>query len=137
LAPALNDLIGGQVQLMFGDMPSSLQHIKSGAIRGLAITTAARSPVLPDLPTVAETVPGYEASAWFGVGAPKGTPDAIIAKLNREVNAGLNDATLAAKLAQMGSTPIVVTPREFGDHIAAETKKWAAAVSASGAKAAD
>ena len=135
LAPALNDLISGQVQLMFGDMPSSLQHIRAGSIRGLAVTTVTRSTVMPELPTVAETVPGYEASAWFGLGAPKGTPAAIVDKLNAAVNAGLADPKLADKIAQMGATPIVVTPQAFASHIAAETKKWAGAVKASGAKA--
>jgi tripartite-type tricarboxylate transporter receptor subunit TctC len=135
LAPALTDLISGQVQLMFGDMPSSIQHIRSGSIRALAVTTAARSAVMSDLPTVAETVAGYEASAWFGLGVPKGTPAAIVAKLNREVNAGLTDAQLSERIAQIGATPIVVTPPEFEAFIAAETKKWASAVKASGAKA--
>jgi tripartite-type tricarboxylate transporter receptor subunit TctC len=135
LAPALTDLISGQVQLMFGDMPSSIQHIRSGSIRALAVTTAVRSAVMPDLPTVAETVPGYEASAWFGLGAPKGTPAAIVAKLNREVNVGLIDAKLSERFAQLGASPIVVTPPEFEAFIAAETLKWATAVKASGAKA--
>ena len=135
LAPALTDLISGQVQLMFGDMPSSIQHIRSGSIRALAVTTATRSAVMPDLPTVAETVPGYEASAWFGLGVPKGTPAAIVAKLNREVNAGLTDAKLSERIAQIGAAPIVVTPPEFEAFIAVETRKWAAAVKASGAKA--
>jgi tripartite-type tricarboxylate transporter receptor subunit TctC len=135
LAPALTDLISGQVQLMFGDMPSSIQHIRSGSIRALAVTTAVRSAVMLDLPTVAETVPGYEASAWFGLGVPKGTPAAIVVKLNREVNAGLTDAKLSERIAQIGATPIVVTPPEFEAFIAAETKKWASAVKASGAKA--
>ncbi|MEI8151569.1 MAG: tripartite tricarboxylate transporter substrate binding protein [Hyphomicrobiales bacterium] len=135
LAPAMTDLISGQVQLMFGDMPSAIQHIRSGSIRGLAVTTAARSAIMPDLPTVAETVPGYEASAWFGLGAPKGTPPAIVAKLNREVNAGLSDAKLSERIEKLGAAPIVVTPLEFETFIAAETRKWAAAVKASGAKA--
>jgi tripartite-type tricarboxylate transporter receptor subunit TctC len=135
LAPALTDLISGQVQLMFGDMPSSIQHIRSNSIRALAVTTATRSAVMPDLPTVAETVPGYEASAWFGLGVPRGTPDAIVAKLNREVNAGLTDAKLNERIAQLGATPIVVTPPDFKAFITAETQKWAAAVKASGAKA--
>jgi tripartite-type tricarboxylate transporter receptor subunit TctC len=135
LAPALTDLISGQVQLMFGDMPSSIQHIRSGSVRALAVTTAARSTVMPDLPTVAETVPGYEASAWFGLGVPKGTPAAIVAKLNREVNAGLTDPKLSERIAQTGAAPIIVTPSEFEAFIAAESKKWASAVKASGAKA--
>jgi tripartite-type tricarboxylate transporter receptor subunit TctC len=135
LAPALTDLISGQVQLMFGDMPSSIQHVRSGAVRTLAVTTAERSAVMPELPTVAETLPGYEASAWFGLGAPKGTPAAIVAKLNREVNAGLTDAKLRERIAQTGAAPIVVSPAEFEAFIAAETRKWATAVKASGAKA--
>jgi tripartite-type tricarboxylate transporter receptor subunit TctC len=135
LAPALTDLISGQVQLMFGDMPSSIQHVRAGSVRALAVTTAARSPVMPDLPTVAETVPGYEASAWFGLGVPKGTPAAIVAKLNREVNAGLTDPKLSERIAQIGAAPIIVSPPEFETFIAAETKKWASAVKASGAKA--
>ena len=135
LAPALTDLISGQVQLMFGDIPSSIQHIRSGSIRALAVTTSTRSAVMSDLPTVAETVPGYEASAWFGLGVPKGSPAAIVAKLNREVNAGLTDAKLSERIAQTGAAPIIVTPPEFEAFIAAETKKWASAVKASGAKA--
>src|SRR5262249_16970893 len=103
-APALTDLISGQVQLIFDNMPSSIEHIRAGKLRALAVTTAARSPALPDVPTVAETVPGYEASAWFGMGAPKGTPPEVINKLNAQINAALADPNIQARLADLGGT---------------------------------
>jgi tripartite-type tricarboxylate transporter receptor subunit TctC len=124
-APALTDLIGGTVHVMFDNMPSSLPHIQGGKLRALGVTTAKRSDALPDVPTVAETVPGYEASAWFGMGAPKGTPADVIDKLNREINAALQDAKVKAKLAELGGVLIPGTPADFGKVIAEETDKWA------------
>ncbi len=131
-APALTDLISGQVQLMFDNMPSSIEHIRAGKLRALAVTTAVRSPALPDVPTVAETVPGYEASAWFGMGAPKGTPPEVINKLNSEINAALADPNIQARLADLGGTVMAGTPADFGKVIADETDKWSKVVNAVG-----
>jgi tripartite-type tricarboxylate transporter receptor subunit TctC len=124
-APALTDLLSGTVHVMFDNMPSSLPHIKAGTLRALAVTTAQRSPALPDVPTVSETVPGYEASAFFGMAVPKGTPAEIIAKLNAEINNGLRDEKVKARLADLGGTLIPGTPEEFGKLVAQETEKWA------------
>jgi len=134
-APALIDLIGGQVHVMFDNLPSSIGHIKAGKLRALAVTTARRSSALPDVPTVAETVSGYEASAWFGISVPKGTPAAIVNKLNGEMNAALADAGMKAKFAELGGDPIAGTPAAFWKLHAAETEKWAKVVKFSGAKA--
>jgi tripartite-type tricarboxylate transporter receptor subunit TctC len=134
-APALVDLMGGQVQVMFDVLAGSLPHIRSGALRALAVTTSARAAALPEVPTIAETVPGYEASTWFGFAAPKGTPPEIIARLNQVINAGLADPTIRARLAEVGSDPMPMSPAAFGAMLAAETQKWAAVVKASGAKA--
>jgi tripartite-type tricarboxylate transporter receptor subunit TctC len=123
-APALTDLLAGQVHVMFDNLPPSMQHIKAGTLRPLAVTTAQRSPELPDVPTVAETVPGYEASAFFGLSAPKGTPKEIIALINREVNVALKDPEILAKLKNLGGIPIPGTPEEFGKIVASETDKW-------------
>src|SRR5262245_25594752 len=133
-APALTDLISGQVQLMFDNMPSSIEHIKAGKLRALAVTTATRSPELPDVPTVAETVPGYEASAWFGMGAPKGTPPDIINRLNQAINTALADPNIQARLRDLGGAPMAGTPADFGKVIADETDKWAKVVKAVGVK---
>ncbi|MEA2636301.1 MAG: hypothetical protein QOH92_3068 [Chloroflexota bacterium] len=133
-APALTDLMGGQVQVLFDNMPSSIEYLKVGKLRPLAVTTATRSDALPGVPTVAETVPGYEASAWFGLGAPKGTPAEIVDKLNAAVNAGLADPKLKARLADLGGTMLVGPPAEFGKLIAEETEKWAKVVKFSGAR---
>jgi tripartite-type tricarboxylate transporter receptor subunit TctC len=133
-APALTDLISGQVQVMFDNMPSSIEQIKAGKLRALAVTTAMRSPELPDVPTVAETVPGYEASAWFGMGAPKGTPPDIINRLNKAINAALADPNIQARLRELGGTSIAGTPADFGKVIADETDKWAKVVTAVGVK---
>jgi tripartite-type tricarboxylate transporter receptor subunit TctC len=133
--PALIDLIAGQVQVLFDNMPSSIGYIKSGKLRALGVTTAKRSPVLPDVPAVGETVPGYEASAWFGMGVPKGTPREIVLKLNREVNAALADNAMRAKLAELGGIPIPGAPEDFWKTHAMETEKWAKVVRFSGAKA--
>jgi tripartite-type tricarboxylate transporter receptor subunit TctC len=124
-APALTDLLSGTVHVMFDNMPSSLPHIKAGTLRALAVTTAQRSPALPDVPTVSETVPGYEASAFFGMAVPKGTPAEIIGKLNAEINNGLRDEKVKARLADLGGTLIPGTPEEFGKLVAQETEKWA------------
>jgi tripartite-type tricarboxylate transporter receptor subunit TctC len=134
-SPALTDMLGGQVQVMFDNLPSSIGHIEGGRLRALAVTTTERSKALPDVPTVAETVPGYEASAWFGVAAPKGTPRDIIEKLNKTVNEALADPDIQAKLAQLGGTLIPGTPEDFGKLIADETEKWSKVVKATGATA--
>jgi tripartite-type tricarboxylate transporter receptor subunit TctC len=131
-APALTDLISGQVQLMFDNMPASIEHIRAGKLRALAVTTAARSPALPDVPTVAETIPGYEASAWFGMSAPKGTPPEIINKLNASISAALADPNIQARLADLGGTVMAGTPADFGKVIADETEKWSKVVNAVG-----
>jgi tripartite-type tricarboxylate transporter receptor subunit TctC len=133
-APALTDLIGGQVQVMFDNMPSSIEHIRAGKLRALAVTTATRSEALPDVPVLADFVPGYEASAWFGVGVTKGTPRAVIDKLNREVNLALADPKIKTKLAELGGTLTPGTPEDFGRIIAEETEKWAKVVNAAGVK---
>jgi tripartite-type tricarboxylate transporter receptor subunit TctC len=131
--PALADLISGQVHVLFDNLPSSAGHIKGGRIRALAVTSAEREPSMPELPTVGETVPGYEATAWFGIGMPKGTPREIIDKLNAEVNRALADPAMRARLAELGGKPISGTPEDFGKVIAAETEKWAKVVISSGA----
>jgi tripartite-type tricarboxylate transporter receptor subunit TctC len=132
--PAITDLIGGQVDVLFDNMPSIIGHIRQGSVRALGVTTAQRSPALPDVPAVAETVPGYEASAWFGAAAPKGTPAAAIARLNREMNAALADPGMRAKLADLGGVPIPGTPADFWALHKMETEKWAKIVKFSGAK---
>jgi len=131
-APAITDMLGGQVQLIFDNMPSIIQHVRAGSLRALAVTTTARSPLLPDVATVAETVPGYEASALFGMGAPKNTPKEIIAKLNQEINAVLAEPTIKAKLIDLGGEPLIGTPEAFGAMIVAETEKWEKVVRSAG-----
>jgi len=133
-APAITDMLGGQVQVIFDNMPSIIQHIKSGSLRALAVTTTQRSPQLPDTPTVAETVPGYEASALFGMGAPKNTPKEIIAKLNAEINAVLAEPAIKARLVELGGEPLIQTPEQFGKDIVAETEKWRKVVEGAGIK---
>jgi len=123
-APAITDMLGGQVQVIFDNMPSIIQHIRSGALRALAVTTLESSALLPDVPTVAATVPGYEASALFGMGAPKNTPKEIIAKLNAEVNAILAEPDMKKRLVDLGGDPLIQTPEKFGADIVAETEKW-------------
>jgi tripartite-type tricarboxylate transporter receptor subunit TctC len=132
--PAMTALLGGEVQVGFGDMASAIEFVKAGKLRGLAVTTAERSPAL-DLPTVAEVVPGYEASSWFGVGAPRGTPPEIIAMLNREINLGLADAQVKARLGNVGGTTLPGSAADFGRLCVDETEKWAKVVKAAGAKA--
>lgn len=131
--PALNDLIAGQVQVMFDNLPSSAGFIKDGRIRALAVTTATREASLPNVPTVGETVPGYEASAWFGVSAPKGTPRDVVEKLNVAINQLLADPKIQKRLAELGGTPIPATPEDFGKLISSETQKWEKVVKTSGA----
>ena len=132
--PALTDMIGGQVQAMVDALPASLPHIRSGALRALGVTTAARSDVLPDIPTIGDSVPGYEASVWIGVGAPKDTPSAIIDRLNREINAGLANPRIKAQYAELGNAPMPFTPGEYGTFLAAETEKWAKVIRAANIK---
>ena len=134
-APALTDLIAGHIHVMFDAMPASLPNIRSGALRALAVTTSTRSRALPDLPTVAETVPGYETSSWYGVGAPKGTPSEIVERLNREIAAGLENSIIKGRLAEAQAAPMPLTSVQFGMHIAAETEKWGKVVKAVGIKA--
>jgi len=122
--PALTDLLGGQVQMMFSPLSSWIGYVKTGKLRALAVTTAARSEVLPDLPTVGEFVPGYQAAGWFGVCAPRKTPDEIIDTLNREINAGLSDATMKARFRELSATTFGGSPADFARHIADETEKW-------------
>ncbi len=133
-APALTDLLGGQVQVYFGPMPSSIEYIKTGKLRALAVTTATRSEALPDLPTVGDFLPGYEASTWLGVGAPKNTPVEIVDKLNTEINAGLADPKMKARIADLGGTVFSGSPADFGKFIADETEKWGKVVRAADIK---
>jgi tripartite-type tricarboxylate transporter receptor subunit TctC len=133
-APALTDMLGGQVQVIFDNMPSVIQHIRSGSLRALAVTTRERSPQLPDTPTVADTVPGYEASALFGMGAPKNTPKEVIGKLNGEINAILAEPDMRKRLIELGGEPLIQSPEAFGDQIRAETEKWKKVVEFAGLK---
>ena len=133
-APALTDMLGGQVQAMFGTMPASIEYVRAGKLRPLAVTSARRSELLPDLPTVGDFVPGYETSAWQGVGAPRNTPAEIIDKLNKEINAGLADPKIKTRVADMGGTVLAGSPADFGKLIADETEKWGKVVKFSGAK---
>jgi tripartite-type tricarboxylate transporter receptor subunit TctC len=133
-APALTDLLGGQVQVMFADMPSSIEYVRTGKLVVLAVTTATRSEALPQLPSVSEFVPGFEASAWWGVGAPRNTPPEIVDVLNKEINVALADAKIKARLAELGGTAIAGSPTDFGKLVADETEKWAKVVKFSGAK---
>ena len=133
--PALTDLIGGQVQVLFNPLPSTIEYIRAGTLRALAVTAAARSEVLPDIPTVSEFVPGYEASTWFGVGAPKGTPTGIVDKLNNEINAGLADPKMKARLAELGGMILTGSPTDFGTLIADETEKLGKVIRSANIKA--
>jgi tripartite-type tricarboxylate transporter receptor subunit TctC len=133
--PAMADLIGGQVQVGFATMTASIGHIRSGKLRALAVTTATRSDALPELPTVRDFVPGFEASSWFGVAAPKGTPAAIVDRLNTEINAGLAEGRIRARLADMGGMLLAGSPTDFGRLIADETEKWGKVIRAANIKA--
>jgi tripartite-type tricarboxylate transporter receptor subunit TctC len=135
VAAGLTDMLSGQVQVTFGTTASTLEYIRAGTLRALAVTTAERAAALPELPTIAEFVPGYEASAWFGAGAPASTPAEIVDKLNGEINACLTDPKLKARIADLGGVAIMGSPADFGKLIAAETEKWAKVVKFSGAKA--
>jgi tripartite-type tricarboxylate transporter receptor subunit TctC len=132
-APALIDLLGGRVQVMFDNLGNSIDHIRAGELRALAVTTTARSPLLPQVPTVAEFVPGFEASAWFGLGAPRDTPRQIVDKLNMEINAGLDDPKIKDRLADLGFAVLAGTPVDFEKLIVDETEKWSEVVKFSGA----
>jgi tripartite-type tricarboxylate transporter receptor subunit TctC len=123
-APALTGLLGGQVQVMFGSLPASIEYIRAGKLRGLAVTTAMRSDLMPEVPTVSEFVPGYEASGWYGVCAPKSTPVGVIDQLNKEINAALADPKLTKRLADIGGNALPGSPAGFGKLIADETEKW-------------
>ena len=133
--PALTDLLGGQVQVTFASMPSSVGYIRTGKLRALASTAATRSAALPDVPTVGEFVPGYEASGWFGIGAPKDTPAEIVGKLNNEINAALADPNMKARLVDLGGTVLALSPADFGKLIADDTEKWGKVIRAAGIKA--
>jgi tripartite-type tricarboxylate transporter receptor subunit TctC len=132
--PALVDLLGGQVQVYFGSMPETINYIRSGTLRALAMTTATRSEILPDLPVAADFVPGYEASSWYGIGAPKSTPVEVIDRLNKEVNAALADAEMKAKLAELGGTVLPGSAANFGELIVNETEKWGRVIRAGNIK---
>jgi tripartite-type tricarboxylate transporter receptor subunit TctC len=132
-APALIDLVGGRVQMMFADTLTAGEQMKAGLIRALAVATPERSPVLPDVPPISDTVPGFDASSWWGIGAPRGTPDEIISKLNSEINAGLADQKLRSRFAEMGALILGGSPGEFSKMIASETEKWGKVVRFSGA----
>jgi tripartite-type tricarboxylate transporter receptor subunit TctC len=133
-APALTDLLGGQVQLYFGAIASSIEYIRAGKLRALAVTSTMRSETLPDVPSISEFLPGFEAKSWFGIGAPKSTPAEIIDKLNKEINAALVDSKMKAGLADLGGTPLQGSPAEFGKLIADETEKWGKVIRAANIK---
>jgi tripartite-type tricarboxylate transporter receptor subunit TctC len=134
VAPAISDLLGGQVQVIFGTMPAVIALVKAGKLRALGVTTATRSDELPDVPSIGEFVPGYEASQWYGIGAPKNTPPEVIERLNRETNAVLADPKMKARLAELGASVLSGSPADFGKLIVDETAKWAKVVKLSGAK---
>jgi len=132
--PALADLVGGQVQVMFDNLPSSIGLIRAGKLRPIAVTQATRSEELPDIPSVGEFLPGYEASSWFGIGAPKNTPGEIVDKLNKEINAALTDPKIKARLADLGGAVLPGSPGDFGKLIADETAKWGKVIKFAGIK---
>jgi tripartite-type tricarboxylate transporter receptor subunit TctC len=134
-APAVIDLLGGQVQVIFATESAVIEHIRTGRLRALAVTTATRSDALPNIPTIAEYLPGYEASSWNGIGAPRDTPAEIIDRLNREINAGLADPNMKARLASLGGTVLPLSPADFRKLIADETEKWGNVIRAAGIKA--
>ena len=132
---AFVDLLAGQVHVMFGPLSEAIGHIRSGQVRALAVTTAARSPILPDVPSIGEFVPGYEASTWYGIGAPRNTPAEIVTRLNAEINAGLAEAKMKERFADLGGVPLPMSPAEFGNLVAAETEKWGQVIAFAGIKA--
>jgi tripartite-type tricarboxylate transporter receptor subunit TctC len=133
-APALTDLLAGQVHVMFPTIPSSIEYVRAGKLRALAVTTAMRSDAFPEIPTIGDFVPGYESSAWLGLGTPKNTPAEIIDKLNQEINAGLGDHKIKARLADLGGRPLAGSPADFGKFIANETEKWGQVIRAANIK---
>jgi tripartite-type tricarboxylate transporter receptor subunit TctC len=133
-APAMTDLIGGQVQVLFDQLPSSVEHIKSGKVRALGVTTAKRADAVPDVPTIGETVPGYEANVWYGICAPKGTPAEIVDRLHQAVNKVLADARVKTRFAELGGAPMPMAPADFGKLVAVDTEKWAKVVKFAGIK---
>jgi len=133
-APALTDLMGGQVQMAFADITSSIEYVRAGKLRALAVSTLARSKALPEIPPLAEYLPGYEASGWFGIGAPKGTPAGTVERLNREINAGLADSRIIARYAELGATVFASSAADFGKFIGDETDKWGKVVRSAGLK---
>ena len=133
-APALTDLLAGQVQVLFDNLPGSIGHIRTGKVRALGVTASKRVDAIPDVPTIGESVPGYEASVWYGIAAPKGTPPEIVENLNQAVNAVLADPRLQARLAELGGQPMPMTPAEFGKLVAAETEKWGKVIKLAGIK---
>jgi tripartite-type tricarboxylate transporter receptor subunit TctC len=132
--PALNDLLGGQVHVYFAPIAASIEHVRAGKLRALAVTAATRLDALPNIPSVSEVVPGYESSAFYGIGVPKNVPAYIIDKLNKEINAGLADPNVRKRLVELGSSPFVVSPAEFGKFIAGETEKWAKVIKSANIK---
>jgi tripartite-type tricarboxylate transporter receptor subunit TctC len=134
-APALADLIAGQVEVVFDNIPGSVGHIKTGKVRALGVTAPKRVAAIPDVPTIGETVPGYEVSIWYGIAAPRGTPPEIVAKLNQAVNAVLADPKLQTRLAELAGEPMPMTPAEFGKLVAEETEKWGKVIRAANIKA--
>jgi tripartite-type tricarboxylate transporter receptor subunit TctC len=132
--PALTDLLGGQVQVMFASTVSSIEYIRAGSLRALAVTAATRSDALPDIPTVGEFLPGFEATSWTGIGAPKNTPADIVDTLNKEINAGLADPKMKARLADLGGTVLALSPADFGKLIAEDTEKWGKVIKFAGMK---
>jgi tripartite-type tricarboxylate transporter receptor subunit TctC len=134
MAPALTDLLGGQVQVTFSTITAATEYIRAGNLRALAVTTGTRSEALPDIPTVGDFLPGYEATAWYGVGAPRSTPVEIVGRLNKEINAGLVDPKMKARLADLGSEGMPMTPAEFGKFVVDETEKWGKVVKFAGMK---
>jgi tripartite-type tricarboxylate transporter receptor subunit TctC len=133
-APALTDLMGGQVQVYFSPLPESISTVKGGKVRALAVTTATRSEALPDVPTISESVPGFEANTWQGIGAPKDTPAEVVATLNKEINAGLAEPKLKARFVELGAEVFPGSPADFSNLIAAETEKWGEVIRAANIK---
>jgi tripartite-type tricarboxylate transporter receptor subunit TctC len=134
LAPALTDLIGGQIQVLFSSIAAAIQYVKAGKLEALAVTSAMRAAALPDVPTVGEFVPGVEASQWYGIAAPKGTPADIVDRLNTEINAGLADPKIKARFAELGGIVLIGSPTDFGKLVADETRKWGEVIRAANIK---